>query len=82
MWPVHERSYILPQEWCNFLFAMGVNRSSLIVGLDCGLDRWTGSLDWIAGLDRWTGLLDWIAGLDCWTGLLDWIAGLDCWTGF
>ena len=25
--------------------------SSLIAGLDCGLDRWTGLLDWIAGLD-------------------------------
>ena len=56
-------------------------RSSLINGLDCGLDRWTELLDWIAGMDCWTGLLDWIAGLDCWTGLLDWIAGLDCWTG-
>ena len=24
--------------------------SSLIAGLDCGLDRWTGLLDWITGL--------------------------------
>ena len=24
---------------------------SLIAGLDCGLDHWTGLLDWIAGLD-------------------------------
>ena len=23
---------------------------SLITGLDCGLDRWTGLLDWITGL--------------------------------
>ena len=29
----------------------GVIWSSLIAGLDCGLDRWTGLLDWIAGLD-------------------------------
>ena len=28
---------------------------SLITGLECGLDRWTGSLDWIAGVDCWTG---------------------------
>ena len=56
-------------------------RSSLIAGLDCGLDHWTGLLDWITGLDCWTGSLDWIAGLDHWTGLLDWIAGLDRWTG-
>ena len=26
-------------------------RLSLIAGLDCGLDHWTGLLDWIAGLD-------------------------------
>ena len=26
------------------------NRSSLIAGLDCGLDHWTGLLDWITGL--------------------------------
>ena len=25
-------------------------RSSLITGLDCGLDCWTGQLDWITGL--------------------------------
>ena len=29
----------------------GNSWSSLIAGLDCGLDRWTGLLDWIAGLD-------------------------------
>ena len=28
---------------------------SLITGLECGMDRWTGSLDWIAGVDCWTG---------------------------
>ena len=27
-----------------------VKRSSLIAGLDCGLDPWTGLLDWITGL--------------------------------
>ena len=27
-----------------------LRRSSLITGLDCGLDRWTGLLDWITGL--------------------------------
>ena len=26
------------------------NGSSLIAGLDCGLDHWTGVLDWITGL--------------------------------
>ena len=26
------------------------SRSSLIAGLDCGLDHWTGLLDWITGL--------------------------------
>ena len=26
-------------------------RSSLITGLDCGLDRWTGLLDWILKKD-------------------------------
>ena len=25
---------------------------SLIAGLDCGLDRWTGLLDWIAGSNQ------------------------------
>ena len=41
----------------NFITVKLSCRSSLIAGLDCGLDRWTGSLDWIAGLDCWTGLL-------------------------
>ena len=27
-------------------------RPSLIAGLDCGLDRWTGLLDWIAGSNQ------------------------------
>ena len=27
-----------------------VSGLSLIAGLDCGLDRWTGLLDWITGL--------------------------------
>ena len=31
-----------------------VQRSSLITGLDCELDRWTGLLDWITGLTFWT----------------------------
>ena len=44
---------------CNLIFS----RSSLIAGLDCGLDYWTGLLDWITGLDCWTGSLDWTAGL-------------------
>ena len=33
----------------------GVNKNwwpSLIAGLDCGLDRWTGLLDWIAGSNQ------------------------------
>ena len=50
-------------------------------GLVCGLDCWTGLLDWTGGLDWWTELLDWTVGLDCWTGLLDWTGGLDWWTG-
>ena len=32
------------------LWKCGYVRSSLIAGLDCGLDRWTGLLDWITGL--------------------------------
>ena len=31
------------------MFALWL-RSSLIAGLDCGLDRWTGLLDWIITL--------------------------------
>ena len=27
-------------------------RPSLITGLDCGLDRWTGLLDWITGSNQ------------------------------
>ena len=27
-------------------------RPSLIAGLDCGLDRWTGLLDWITGSNQ------------------------------
>ena len=46
-----------------FGFLKYVKGPSLIAGLDCGLDCWTGLLDWIAGLDCWTGLVDWITGL-------------------
>ena len=33
------------------LLALGVKRTglSLIAGLDCGLDRWSGLLEWITG---------------------------------
>ena len=51
-----------PKGWksCFWVFVMckhlifwtepSCNRSSLIAGLDCGLDHWIGLLDWIAGL--------------------------------
>ena len=56
------------------------SRSCLIAGLDCGLDCWSGLLDWTDGLDCGVDCgVD--CGLDCWTGLLDWTVGLDCWTG-
>ena len=48
-----------------------------IDGLDCGLDFWTGLMDWIEGLDCWTGLKDWIAGLDWWTRLPGWTGLMD-----
>ena len=35
----------------NFITVKLSCQSSLIAELDCGLDRWTGLLDWIAGLD-------------------------------
>ena len=33
-------------------FAISFIRPSLIAGLDCGLDRWTGLLDWITGSNQ------------------------------
>ena len=36
---------------CNFSINLyPIYGWSLIAGLDCGLDRWTGLLDWITGL--------------------------------
>ena len=37
-------------------FAILPDQSYLIAGRDCGLDHWTGLLDWISGLDYWTDL--------------------------
>ena len=34
------------------------NRSSLITGLDCGLDHWTGLLDWIVKKDLRLSMCD------------------------
>jgi len=33
-----------------------LSRLYLIAGLDCGLDYWTGLLDWTTGLDYWNDL--------------------------
>ena len=39
-------------QWINrIVAARQMQRSSLIAGLDCGLDRWTGLLDWILKKD-------------------------------
>ena len=40
---------ILPQYKCSTLWC--IIRSYLITGLDCGLDYWTGLMDWVTGLN-------------------------------
>ena len=35
-----------------FSFVVIYDGPSLIAGLDCGLDRWTGLLDWITGSNQ------------------------------
>ena len=36
---------------CPFTARLAASRSSLNAGLDCGLDHWTGLLDWILNKD-------------------------------
>ena len=50
------------EEYCNFkllIFIFPFCWVYLNYGLDCGLDWWTGLMDWTDGLDWWTGLVDW-----------------------
>ena len=55
----HKHKYNQITNLCNVLFGLNVPsainlcvlRSYLITGLDCGLDCWTGLMDWITGLN-------------------------------
>ena len=47
---LHDKTSILI---CISAFKTGnLDGPSLIAGLDCGLDRWTGLLDWITGSNQ------------------------------
>ena len=47
---IHEYQLLLSFSVLEYSYL--VTRPSLIAGLDCGLDRWTGLLDWITGSNQ------------------------------